>query len=136
MLFAIKLYRIQAEAGRIFIHEHPASASSCKLPEMPALMSDPNISTTNTHMCRFGMKSENEIGIGLFKKPTGFLTNSEHVREQLSKKRMGGHRHVQVMSGRARACQVCPEMLVRAILGGVKQELKHSGSLAIVYQDL
>ena len=28
MLFAIKLYRIQHDAGRFFLHEHPASASS------------------------------------------------------------------------------------------------------------
>ena len=31
VLFATKLYRIQAEASRFFIHEHPASASSWKL---------------------------------------------------------------------------------------------------------
>ena len=104
MLFAIKLYRMQAEAGRLIIHELPASASSWKLPEMQALMSDLNVSKTNTHICRFGMKCEDEIGVGLVKKPTGFLTNSEHVKEQLSKKCMGGHRHVQLMSGRARAC--------------------------------
>ena len=28
MLFAIKIYRIQSESGRIFLHEHPQSASS------------------------------------------------------------------------------------------------------------
>ena len=28
MMFAIRLYRIQAEAGRFFINEHPSSASS------------------------------------------------------------------------------------------------------------
>lgn len=136
MLSAIKLYHIQAEAGRFAIHEHPASASSWKLPEMQALMSDLNISKTNTHMCRFGMNSENEVGVGVVKRPTGFRANSEHVREQSSRKCMGGHRHVQLMSGRARACQVHAEMLVRAILKGIKQELKHSGILAMVYQDL
>ena len=36
MLFAIKLYRNQCDAGRFFLHEHPASASSWKLPEMMA----------------------------------------------------------------------------------------------------
>ena len=30
MLFAIKLYRLQADAGRFFLHEHPSSASSWK----------------------------------------------------------------------------------------------------------
>jgi hypothetical protein len=31
MLFAIKLYRLQADAGRFFLHEHPSSASSWKI---------------------------------------------------------------------------------------------------------
>ena len=41
-----------------------------------------------------------------------------------------------IMSGRARVCQVYPEMLARAILRGIKQELKHGGILAMEYQDL
>ena len=53
MIFAVKLFRIQAESGRFFLHEHPASASSWKLPEMVALMADLNISKINAHMCRF-----------------------------------------------------------------------------------
>ena len=64
MLFAIKLYRIQAGAGILFIYEHLASASRWKLLEMKALMRDLGISKTNTHMCRFGMKSEDEAGVG------------------------------------------------------------------------
>ena len=53
MLFAIKLYRLQADAGRFFLHEHPSSASSWKIPEMIALMRDLNIEKINAHMCRF-----------------------------------------------------------------------------------
>ena len=34
MRFAIKLYRLQAIQGRWFLHEHPNSASSWKLPDM------------------------------------------------------------------------------------------------------
>ena len=51
-------------------------------------MSDLNVSKTSTHMSRVGMKSEDEIGVGQVKKPEGFLTNSEHVKEQLSQKCM------------------------------------------------
>ena len=81
MLFAIKLYRIQADAGRYFLHEHPASASSWKLPEMMAPMEDYKLKRVNGHMCRFGMTSTDEKGNGLVKKPTGFLTDSEHMAE-------------------------------------------------------
>ena len=65
MVFAIKLYRIQAESGRFFLHEHPASASSRRLPEMMSLMADLKISKINAHMCRFKMFSEDEMGRGL-----------------------------------------------------------------------
>ena len=40
MRFAVKLYRLQAEAGRFLLHEHPNSASSWKLQEVVTLMSD------------------------------------------------------------------------------------------------
>ena len=89
MIFAIKLYRIQSESGRFFLHEHPASASSWRLPEMISLMNDLKISKVNTHMCRFKMFSQDELGRGLVKKPTGFLTNSEHLRNQLDRKCLG-----------------------------------------------
>ena len=136
MLFAIKLYRIQAEAGRFFLHEHPSSASSWKIPEMVALMQDLKIDKVNAHMCRFDMMSEDEAGIGLVKKPTGFLTNSEHLREQLSKKCLGGHRHVHLMGGKAKACQVYPPKLVKAICRGIQLELKHNGILSLAYKDM
>ena len=35
--FCIKIYRMQMEAGRMFMHEHPTGASSWKLPEMDSL---------------------------------------------------------------------------------------------------
>ena len=77
--FAIKLYRINSEAGRFFLHEHPASASSWKLPEMQSLMTDIGTKKVNYHMCHFKMMSEDEQGRGLEKNPTGFLTNRTHA---------------------------------------------------------
>ena len=46
MRFAIKLYRLQAEQGRWFRHEHPSSATSWKMPEMKSLMNDLQIQKT------------------------------------------------------------------------------------------
>ena len=115
MICAIKLCRIQEDAGRFFMREHPSSASSWKIPEMVALMQDVKIDEINAHMCRFEWLSEDEAGIGLAKKRTGLLTNSEHLREQLSKTCLGGHRHVHLMGGKAKACRVYPPKLARAI---------------------
>ena len=32
MKFAVKMYRVQLEGGRYFVHEHPAGATSWRLP--------------------------------------------------------------------------------------------------------
>ena len=127
MRFAVKLYRLQAENNRFLLHEHPSSATSWKMPEVLKLMSDLQIEKTVAHMCRYGMISTDESGGGRVKKPTGFLTNSNFLADQLSKRCMGGHRHIQLVGGRARACQVYPEKLCRSILRGIRNELVNSG---------
>ena len=103
---------------------------------MVSLMEDLKINKTATRMCTFGMRSQDEHGLGLVKKPTGFLTDSPHLRNQLNKQCLGGHRHVQLVGGRAKACQVYPKGLCRAILRGIKAELTNNGLLAMVYQDV
>ena len=136
MRFAVKLYRLQAEGGRFFLHEHPNSATSWKMPEVQKLMSDLQLEKTTAHMCRYGMKSTDESGGGRVKKPTGFLTNSEFLRDQLSKKCMGGHHHIQLLGGRARACQVYPDKLCRAILVGIRNELVNRGKVEVNFKDM
>ena len=86
--------------------------------------------------CKFKMFSEDDQGRGLVNKPTGFLTLSDHIRNQLDKKCLGRHKHVQLVGGRAKACQVYPDNLVRAILRGIGQELTHNGIVSLVYHDL
>ena len=86
MRFAVELYRLRAEGGRFFLHEHPNSSTSWKMPEVQKSMSGLQLEKTTAHMCRYGMKSTDESGGGRVKKPTGFLTNSEFLRDQLSKR--------------------------------------------------
>ena len=76
MRFAINFYRLQAKAGRFFLHEHPNSASSWKLPEVMTFMSDLGITKSVAHLCRYGMTSEDGEGVECIKTPTGFVTNS------------------------------------------------------------
>ena len=109
---------------------HPRAAGT--FPGMVALMRDLNIEKINARMCRFGMASEDENGSGLVKKPTSFLTNSEYLRDQLTRKCLGGHRHVHLMGGRAKACQVYTPKLVKAIRKGIMLELKYKGILPLV----
>ena len=63
----VKLYKQQAENGRLFIHEHPDSASSCKIPETIELMQSLNISKVVGPMCRYGVHSNDADGKGLVK---------------------------------------------------------------------
>ena len=58
------------------------------------------------------------------RKPTGFMTSSKHVAEELRKRCMGGHRHVHLEGGRASAAQIYPPALCEAILRGVVRQKK------------
>ena len=49
--FATEMYRAQMDAGRLFVHEHPAAASSWKLPCMQALLTDPGVRKPIAHQC-------------------------------------------------------------------------------------
>ena len=136
MRFAIKLYRIQMEQGRWFLHEHPNSATSWRMPEMVKFMEEYKLTKTVCHMCRYGMYSKDACGIGKVKKPTGFITNSSHLADQLGNKCLGGHRHIQLMGGRAAACQVYPDKLCRAMLKGIRLELVNSGIMQASMSDM
>ena len=52
-------------------------------------------------------------------KPTGMMTNSEHLRRELSRRCPGQHEHVQLMGGRAAAAQEYPVELCRSICKGI-----------------
>ena len=49
--FCASLYRLQIDEGRYFLHEHPLSATSWKLPCIENLMSDMRVIRTKAHMC-------------------------------------------------------------------------------------
>ena len=127
MTFTIKLYRLQAEQGRWFLHEHPNSATYWKMPEMQSLMNDLHIQKNVGHMCRYGMRSKDEHGAGKVEKPTCFLTSSAILADCLILKCLGVHQHLQDLGGKARKCQVDPDKLCYSIPKGIKGEWIHSG---------
>eukprot|EP00972_Heterocapsa_arctica_P042704 6296306-Heterocapsa_arctica.AAC.1 len=49
--FCIELYNIQLKAGRYFLHEHPATATSWSDPEVNKLMQKASVDTTVMHAC-------------------------------------------------------------------------------------
>ena len=101
--------RIQVEGGRYFVHEHPAGATSWKLPAVKALLEEEGVMAVVADQCEFGLTSRDHWGTGPAKKPTRFLINSWYVAEALdvrcqneNRRGVDRHRHVHSLSGSAR----------------------------------
>ena len=62
--------------------------------------------------------------MGLVKKPTGFMSSSRCMIEELDKKCNGGHDHVPLVGGRAAGAAVYPQALCEAICRGVANQKK------------
>ena len=106
--FCLEVYEMQLKAKRHFVHEHPRGSKAWNLPEMVSFMMKPGVDSVEMDMCAFGMTSSDEQGIGLAKKPTRIMSSSAEVLKRIDRTCCGGHRHVLLLSGRARACQVYP----------------------------
>ena len=126
--FCFKLYRKQIAAGRYFLHEHPASASSWELHEVQELMQDPNVFQVVAHMCALGMTTkmpsdpQKEVPV---LKPTRFLTNSWTVLEALDRRCECKDKHGSLLCGRAKAAQCYPEKMCHIICEAVAEQVSH-----------
>ena len=77
---AVDMCIAQHKAGRLFVFEHPATASSWKLQCLQHLSKMENMYEVDFDMCRFGMKVMTNTGEeGLAKKTTKVYTNSEAI---------------------------------------------------------
>ena len=119
------------EEGRYFLHEHPSTASSWSEREMLLLAASPSVKIAQCKMCRFGMEAKDEIGTGLVSKPTKFMTNSNMMFNKMNIKCKNSglpegekHRHVHLISGRARQAQIYPKALCRAVCEGIADQKK------------
>ena len=86
MNFAASLYLEQIQAGRYFLHEHPRSASSWRLPAMEELMKIPGVVLTHGDQCQYGAQvAHGPLKGRPVKKPIGFLSNSKSLSDALSR---------------------------------------------------
>ena len=58
--FVMHIYKMQIEAGRVFLHEHPAGASSWKLEEVQEVMNMQGVRIAKCDQCRFGLTTWQE----------------------------------------------------------------------------
>ena len=137
--FVVSLYRDQIEGNRYFLHEHPAGASSWRLPVVEELLQVPGVQRINGDQCQYGAEIIRGQDAGApVKKPTGFMTNSECVADALSLRCQGvdgtcsrrqGGQHKHLTGQHARDAQVYPKGLCRAILKGVTAQLRQDNLL-------
>ncbi len=83
MRFMCRLYRMQHEAGRFFLHEHPWQASSWELSCVRAIMALNGVRRIMANQCQLGAMDEKGRPL---RKPTGFMSNSAAICEELNKK--------------------------------------------------
>ena len=57
-----ELYKIQIDAGRYYLHEHPLTASSWQEPCLRKIINHEHNFTTRIHMCAYGMKIPDKMG--------------------------------------------------------------------------
>ena len=123
-----KLYELQWEEGRYFLHEHPQTATSWNEECMTKLLKKVGVQRVVGDQCMYGLKTKDGDKVGLAKKRTGFLVNSPCIAQALSKRCPNTwdkkvHEHIRLESGRTKAAQVHPPESCHAICKGLKVQM-------------
>ena len=73
--FCTQLYEQQMQRGKLFLHDHPNTARSRREPCIQRVCEMPFVQRITGDMCRQGMVGQDEHGVALVKKPSGYITN-------------------------------------------------------------
>ena len=108
--FVCYLYKLQADAGRYYLHEHPIAARSWAEECIGAVMRITGGKIIKLYQCEFGLTSVGDDGVEKpARKTTGMLTNNpaigvtlarrckkdhEHTHSLLEAEDVGKHRHI------------------------------------------
>ena len=140
LAFCVYLYRKQRARGRRILHEHPEGAWSWKLKMMLDLEAEEGMIKIVGDQCPYGQKSSDELGEGLVRKSTGWLTDDPFIAAAVSRRCLNRsrprddphHRHVHLISGRPRGAERYPRLLVWAILKGLVASMRNAGFLGML----
>ena len=122
--FAMKLCLKQHEQGRLFMFEHPVSASSWGAQVVEYIAGLDGVFKVNFDFCMLGMETVDDAGDpAAAKKRTGILTNSMILAMLLRDAQCRGeHVHTQLLGDRASAAQIYPDKFCRLVCEAVKRE--------------
>ncbi len=100
LIFAVAVYKLQVLAGRHFLHEHPAGATSWHHPAIVKLRATHGVDAVVAHQCEFGLETSAEGGgRAPAQKPTRFMSSSPAILKALSRRCQGGHAHAPLLGG-------------------------------------
>ena len=93
----------------MFLHEKPTHAKSWALPCIRKLMRDQGVHVGEADQCMVGLKTwgANKSQLMLAKKPTRFMTNSQVLGRELSRRCDKSHEH---QPHTRRACKGCGQI--------------------------
>ena len=99
------------------------------MPELQSLVETPGVFWQRADQCMYGLVTPDDDGIDTpAKKPTGFLSTSWCILEELSLVCDSSHRHQHLMSGRAAAAALYPPQLCKAICRGLAKQRSYDDS--------
>ena len=126
--FAMELCVMQHNAGRLFMFEHPETASSWSTKTVKNLAAVQGVYKVAFDFCMMGMTAPGPDGKQHpAKKRTGILTNSQAIASALRRAQCNGqHTHVPLLGGLAGPCQIYPDKFCRLVCDGLKEELARS----------
>ena len=101
--FVMEIYEEQRKNGRLFLHEHPAGATSWDMEEVRKMQQKTGVFLVTADQCMYGLVTWGKDGTTPVpaKKPTKFLTNSIEIGEELQRRCKGEHVHQELINGRA-----------------------------------
>ena len=123
--FCVEVAEFQLACGRFFNFEHPPTPTLWSMPEVDALRQLERVESVTCHMCAFGLTAEDKDGVGRVAKPTRILTNMPSFASAVDRRCNGGHRHVQLVNGRARGAAKYTEAFCDVIVDGVETYLQY-----------
>ena len=118
--FALDIYKLQADGGRYYLHEHPTSASSWDLPQVRDFIMQYDAELSQMDMCTAGMEID---GLPVLK-PTTWMTNSPELAKALRSRCPRNHAHTQIKGGsRSKHAQVYRAPLCNRIVHAFRRQL-------------
>ena len=127
--FSTKLYKIQIEVGRYFLHEHPHTASSWYETCIQQILKKEGVMHVVGDQCMYGPKTTCNGQEGPARKRIGFMTNSVCIAQQFQRRCPNTanqviHKHIVLEDGRTRKAQIYPREVCRAICEGLQKQIQ------------